>query len=187
MGFPGLSTHYFFPKLYEVKIFSVIHLLNQQIFLESLTHINPSPLISIVLWSQWLVQLFLQKKNKRQGKYLKSNFQENFLTLRMIRYLSNCQVRFNSHKALICCGCSGRRWIRESFKVPNKVKILPFQAHCSPTLYLPAFFASLASYGLNMKFPACLHCRLHSWVWNAFPTPTPSQLPTILLTPPGAA
>lgn len=117
-----------------------------------------------------LVQVFLQKKSKGEGKHLKSNFQENSLTLRMIEYLSNCQVRLNTSKVITCCGYFVRVWIRN-------VKIIPIQAHWSSTLHLPAFLLQLhgvTSYALSMKLPSCLHCRLHSWVPHYLNFPWPS-------------
>lgn len=48
-------------------------------------------------------------------------------------------------------------------------------------------FHWVTSCALNIKYPSCLHHRLHSWVWNAFPASIPSQLPIILRIPPHAA
>lgn len=117
-------------------MFSVIHLLNQSIN-TNCTKITLT-----------MVQVFLQRKKKLLflRKPLKNRISRGKKwTLQVIGFLSNYQERLTTRKVSICCECSGHGWIRGLVKVPNNVKILPFQAHWSPALYLPAFFASVTS------------------------------------------
>lgn len=78
----------------------------------------------------------------------------------MIEYSSNCQGRLKTFKILICCGCSGRGWISESFKVPNNAK-------------------NVLSYSSPFSILCLSHTELHPvpWTWNLLPAFTIGCLP----------
>ena len=170
--------------------FSVIHLVNQQIFLEPNVY-QFSLNTNYIKIAITLVQVFLQKTNKTGGKHLKSNFQENFLTLRMMENLSICQERLNTH---------------ESSKVPMDGKTLPFQTSWPPSpgstlcgrpiewhpppwtsSFLPAFTIRFIP-GSEMPSPLPHHLSFLSF-YLPFPMPLtcpepmkPSQIPQLELT-----
>lgn len=113
------------------------------------------------------VQVFLQKESKRERKHLKSNFRDTFLTLRMSRYLSNCQVRLNTHEELICCGfLAGAR--SRNLSQSLLMSRLYLSEHVGPLLFtfqhvlLQSHWVT--SCALNTKLPSCLHPGPHSWV-----------------------
>lgn len=186
MGFPGCSTHYFFKALWIINI--QCHSFTQP------THTPGEP---VMYWffsldtnctkiTITLVQVFPHKKTKMEGEHLEHFYSEGRMTHMWvianegwipIKYSSVVDVlegagSRNLSKCLIMSRFYSSRYI-------------------GPLLFTCQYFWCqsrwVTSCALTMQLPSCLHHRLHSWAWHAFPTPTPCWLPILLLILAGAA
>ena len=137
-GFSGHSLQHYFQDLTNRSI---------QLHSSAQPTVSPEPSMhhpcfslnaNCTITTMSLVQVFLQKESKRERKQLKLNFQDNFSSLRMagiwvIVKWGWIHMKYSSV------------WFSSKVTVPINVKLIPFRAHWSPALYLPACFASVTS------------------------------------------